>query len=293
MKTERRHDLETNELARRLTTWIEAIKPYSSYLIGGLGVILGLAIVNSVWSSNTATKDQAAWNAYAMAANALSGNVSDIELVGLQRIASDDEYSGSVMREWAYAAWADRQVLLAATNYLFDREAVKDRLNRVIGIYQTLAEDAANQEIRNRSRLGLARIYEMQNKLDAALREYGLVQGDLATIASQRAEQLRSSPAEATYAWLAEAKLPPPTAGGPGTPGSQPAFDTTVPQGSAETAGPEMRTLEDILNSLEEEPSDSDRYDQETDEQESDDTSEAADSSTDGTPTTEDDATEP
>ena len=51
MKTERRHELQNNELAAWLTVWIEKIQPYLKTVLGvlilGLVIILGIFIVQN------------------------------------------------------------------------------------------------------------------------------------------------------------------------------------------------------------------------------------------------------
>jgi len=258
MKTERRHNLETNELAHRIAVWIEKIKPYSAQLFGAAVVLLGLAVASSLWNSHSASRQEAAWDAYA-----LNIDTPDPELLSLHRVAGEDQYANTPMQEWAYVAWADRQVLWSAQTYLVDREASKDRLRRVAGIYDELASAASDRQIQNRARFGLARVYEMQNRLDEARRQYELVQGDLASLASERAKQLDSPEVQAVCAWLNTAELPKRNAtDGPGTPGSRPNFEAPLPSASSGNSTPGTRTLEDILGELSEDSPDDDRYNQ-------------------------------
>lgn len=257
MKTERRHNLETNELAHRIAMWIERIKPYSAQLFVAAIVLLGLAVANSLWNSHSASRQEAAWDAYALAID-----TADPELLSLQRVAGEDQYTDTPMQEWAYVAWADRQVLWSAQTYLVDREASKDRLRRVAGIYDELASAARDRQIQNRARFGLARVYEMQNRLDDARRQYELVQGDLAPLASERAKQLDSPEVQAACAWLDTAKLPKRIAtDGLGIPGSRPNFEAPLPSAPSGNSTPAVtHTLEELLGELDDESSDDDRY---------------------------------
>jgi len=256
MKTERRHSLETNALAHRISVWIEKIKPYSNYLFGAAAVLLGIAVVSSLWGSHSAARQKAGWDAYFMAYD-----TSDPELMSLQRVASEDQYAGTPMQEWAYVTWADRQVLLASRTYLIDREVSKDRLRRVAGIYEELASVAGDRQVQDRARLALARVYEMQDKLDDARRQYELVQGDLAPLAGERAEQLDSPDVQTACAWLNTVELPKRSAtGGAGTPGSRPDFEAPLPSTSSDESTPDTRSLEEILGGLDDQSSDDNRY---------------------------------
>lgn len=242
MKSEHRHDLETNELARHLAAWIEKIKPHSTLLIGLVGVVLGLILIGQIWSAHAASQEKAAWDAYAMATNTV-----DPELVQLLRAA--EEHPNTIMQEWAYAAWSDRQLQIAAQRYLIDRDAAQERILRVMGIYEALISDTRDQQILDRAHLGLARIYEMQNKLDDAQSEYRKVQGDMAELAEQRATQLESEEVQATCQWLAAVELPklaPPS--GPGIPGERPSFEATPPAASGGESSIDMtKSLEELL----------------------------------------------
>ena len=116
MKTERRHDLGTNELARWTTVWIEKIKPYSNLLLVALIALCGMAVVSSMWNTAAESKQEEAWSAYVIAAN-----TGRMEMAEMKTLAMNDEYSGTTMQEWAFATWADRQLLLASQAYLFNR----------------------------------------------------------------------------------------------------------------------------------------------------------------------------
>jgi hypothetical protein len=255
MKTERRHDLGTNELAHWTAGWIERIKPYSSLLVTALIVLLGTAVVGSIWNSASQSQQERAWSAFAMAMN-----TSDFELKKVQQIASSDEYSGTDMQEWAFAAWADRQLSLASRSYLSNREASKERLQRIVGTYEQLAESSGDQQIRNRARYGLAQVYELQNRLEEARSQYDLVQGDYEAIARSRADHLMAPGMEETYNWLATAELPRRAfPDGPGTPGSRPAFEADFPDASKGPLDLGPKSLEEIFGTGDTDDSE-DRY---------------------------------
>jgi len=243
MKTERRHDLGTNDLARWVTGWIEKIKPYSTLLVSGVVVLLGTLVVGSMWSSVSESEQAAAWDAYALAIN-----TSDMEMHDMQRVATDDDHAGTVMQEWAFATWADRQLTLASQAYLIDRTVTEERLRRVVSVYEQLAESAGDEQLRNRAHYGLAQVYEMQNRLDDARRQYDLVQGDLEAIARVRADHMLAPGVQEAYDWLATVDLPQRALqDAPGTPGSRPAFEAELPDASSVPMNLGTRSLEEIF----------------------------------------------
>jgi len=236
MKTERRHDLETNSLALKLTHWIESVKPHSRLVLGLVSLVVVLLVISSTWSSYLVSAEKVAWDAFALARN-----TTDPELMAVQKLGTAEEYAGTRMQEWAQITWADRQVTLAAGVYLRDREAAQDRLRGVIGLYDGLATNGLDQQIQNRARFGLARVYELQNKVEQAALEYALVEGDLAPMASERAKQLQTEDVKESCNWLATAELPKlDLTGGQGATGVRPNFDALLPVTStsdeAETA---------------------------------------------------------
>ena len=260
MKTERRHDLETNSLALKMTQWIETIKPHINKLLGAVAVIVGLMAINSIWNSKSAANEQNAWDAFAQARTS-----TDPELMSVQKLAESEEFAGTRMREWAQIVWADRQVLLSARTYLFDRKAALSRLRGVIGIYDGLTTSASDPELRDRAHFGLGRVYELQNKVNLAQQQFAKVQGDLGPIASQRAEQLQSGGVKDDCEWLATAELPKrDLTGGQGASGQKPSFNATIPKTSATDSAAEQVGLEDLLENFSGDEKVEDRYEEES-----------------------------
>ena len=246
MKSQHRHELETNWLAHNMAGWIERLKPHSTKLLTVVGIVVGLLLVVSISASVSVSKDKAAWEAYSLAMN-----TTDPELMQLQQVA--EEYPGTTMQEWAYATWADRQLLIASSRYLIDRDAVRNRLRNVQGIYESITQ-AGNPQIRDRAHLGLARIYEMLDQLDKAQTEYALVAGDLAPMAKERSSQLEAAEVQQSCQWLATAALPKrAAANGSGLSGTKPPFEAISPAtGSPATGSPATGRNDQSLKSIEE-----------------------------------------
>ena len=258
MKTERRHELQTNTLAQEITLWSDKLRPYANVLIGGVGVLLALYAVSTMWMNYRGQRDVQSWDAYQMAV--LDG---DIELKDLQRIAAGDEFAGTKMQEWAYVTWADRQLLLASQQYLSDREGAKKNLNEVAAVYEQFAQNGSDPEIRNRSRLGWARVNEMQDRLDEACRQYGLVEGAIGELAAKRAKELESKQTQEDIKWLATASLPKPArAAGAQSSAQRPGFEASTPAADAPGESPidSSKSLEDVLGSLGAGSEETDRY---------------------------------
>lgn len=232
MKTERRHELETNTLAKGLNDWSERVRPYHSAILAGIALLLLAYIGASMWSAYRATRERAAWDAYEMA---VLRDDSDLKL--LQQAATGGDHDGTTMQEWAYITWADRQLHQASLAYLIDREGANERLDAISAVYRQYADDASSPEVRNRARLGLGRVSEMKNRLDEAREHYGKVDGAFTAVAEARIKELDANGAKEAVAWLATVELPRPTGlGGPGMPGVRPPLDPGAPETDATDA---------------------------------------------------------
>lgn len=234
MKSEHRHELETNWLAKQLDIWIEQWKPYAGTVLGAIAVAVAAIVGWTLYNGSTASQQTEAWNAYN---NAVVGMRPDIEALR----ESAEEFPGSKMKELADITWADGQVWMATREYIYLRSGALEALDRAQSAYEGVIRTTSDPRLENRARLGLARIYEMRNELDKAKDEYGRVEGAFAPIAKMRAERLAEPDVKATYDWLATAQPPRPRAPlGPGTPGQTPEFsvgDMTLPGGTTGAAG--------------------------------------------------------
>ena len=247
MKSEHRHELETNELSASLAKSIEQLKPLSGQILVVVGLLLGLYAGLTIWNSQTAQTEQEAWEAYAFATDSI-----DPELDDLQKVADDERYAGTRMSEWAYVSWADRQTLSAMRYYFLDREKTDEFLRNAEGIYQQFGSNASDEVVMNQARFGLARVYELQNKIDEARTQYLTVRGSLQPKAAERAEHLQSDSVKEATEWLATAELPQrDLTGGMGASGARPSFDAAVPAATSSKDSITEESLEELLRDLE------------------------------------------
>lgn len=235
MKTERRHDLETNDLARITAEWIEKLKPHASTIFGSAIVVFGLLILISYWGSGSNFREQGAWDKFAKA-YLTQGS----DQIGLQEVATDEAFVGSPMQDWAQVTWADQQTAQASGFYFTERDSADELLTSAAAIYEGLIDTTKSEEIRNRSRYGLGRVYELQNRLDEAITQYDSVAGTLQMLAENRSEELAKPETKESYEWLSKVKISKPSSGSAS--GTKPAFEAPLP-----TGGLEASSVEDIL----------------------------------------------
>ena len=237
MKTERRHELETNTLAKKLARWIELVKPYSKVFGGVLVAVLVIAVVGMFVRRQAARAEAAAWDAYYQATE--GGRPSLDEL-----LAVADEHRNTSVEPWARIAWADSQLQVGARLLFHDRSTAQQFLSRAIDAYRELKTDAGNDLIRQRAIYGLARANETLSHLDRAHQEYAEVGGAFAEAAKARATLIEEKPSKEFYDWFAQAKMPQAVQStDPGIPGQRPDFsveglDEAAATGTAPTPSP-------------------------------------------------------
>src|SRR5262249_44113596 len=101
MKTVRRHELQTNELAQRLSAWYEQIKPYSSTItLVAVGVLVVLAISGFVASQRRAAS-ATAWESYFETGE--SETLEPQDYADKMRKAAK-EHAGTSVEDWALLA---------------------------------------------------------------------------------------------------------------------------------------------------------------------------------------------
>ncbi len=240
MKSQHRHDLETNELAKWLTSKIDEVKPYSTPV---LGVVIAVLVVLFGWSwlsGSSEARQQAAWAMYNQAVETPVPNLEGLRLAA-------EENPGTAVQLLADIAWADGQVYRASQLYIISRTEVDKALTGAESTYQSLLRSTKDQRLLGRVHLGLGRLYELRNELDKAREQYGAVEGDFAELAQQRVKELEKGQVQETCDWLAAAQPPRATPStGLGTPGQRPDFsapDMTLPSGTTEGTRPTSDSL--------------------------------------------------
>lgn len=224
MKTTRRHELQTNELADRLSHWIEAVKPYSR---AALAVVLAIVVVIFAWSylsSQSSRKQAEGWNAFFAAMNERDPQES------LADIAS--RYAGSEVASWARVTLADIQTQIGTNQLFAEKGKAKDELRDAAEKYRAVLLETQEPALLQRAMFGLARAHEAQgtpDSLDNARKEYRSIgekwpDSPYAKDAASRAVALDTAAAKNFYDWVAKYEPPRTMANEPGTPGAKPDF---------------------------------------------------------------------
>jgi hypothetical protein len=214
MKSERRHELEHNELLNWLNKTFSSIKPY-------LNLILGLAVFLAViylayawWRSHATTQTAASWNALYKAG-------------GDPKILDDviTKYPRTTVAQAANLKMADFY-LANGCNSLFENKSVGEaQIARAIQLYRIVLADNRNPLIREQAMFGLARACEANSDLAEAVKQYEELakqwpQGAYATHAAAAIERLNKQSSKAWYDRFAKFEAKPaaeqPSASGKG-----------------------------------------------------------------------------
>jgi hypothetical protein len=166
MKAERRHELKHNELADWMGERLEMLRPHATGILLGVGLLLAI-VLGSVWyfSGETAAASKA-WSQYFQAFSEREPQKI------LQNLA--DEQSGSKAAWWAVIALGDINLSEGAGMLHTDRSEAKKRLELAEQAYKK-AELSDDRMLKNRARLGLAKVKESQCLPDEARKYYELV----------------------------------------------------------------------------------------------------------------------
>lgn len=224
MKTERRHELQTNTLADALGHAVDSVRPYSQIAVGA--VLAALVVVGVVKYLSVRSQESVvdAWNLYLQASTA-GGATSDEELARLI-----EQYPDTAAAQWSHLQLAD-QALSEGIGQLFqNRSEANEKLRKAEQHYQAVQQRASEALLQERATLGLARVYESQGNLEKAQQEYQRVldkwpNGAYAITARERVKDLSQKSTKEFYDWFAVNEPKSSLDSGLGTPGSRPSFN--------------------------------------------------------------------
>ena len=132
MKSERRHELQHNDLAEWAVRTYEGILPYRTSILGGsLLLVVGLAAWQ-IWHSHSQSQAVEAWNAVETGKTCLR-QLYDYPQMAQQYAGmmqkANETYSGSPAGEWAQMLTADSCLFLGQSQLMGNNEAARNFLN--------------------------------------------------------------------------------------------------------------------------------------------------------------------
>ena len=222
MKTERRHELATNDLADWIGDKLEELRPYSTAIWATVLAALVLVFAGVYWSRKSDAQLEAGWDLYFQARTQ--------DTVGeLRELADGDPKSPAGL--WARSTLGDRR-LAEGVNLLFEERAeAQQALADAVEAYEYVLSNAPSKSLlAERATFGLGEAFESQNELDKARAQYEALKsnwpdGAFSAEADRRLADLDRAATKSFYDWFAkqEPKRKPPAS--KLTPGKTSDFD--------------------------------------------------------------------
>jgi len=243
MKSERRHELETNELADWIGGLIAKIKPYQNAI---LGVVLLGAVAGAVYawmSRQSAAESGAAWDELYSVMLSGTSNPADFDAVATS-------HPGTTTAHWATVLSGEVR-LARGCNELFTRKDLgREELKKAEERFLAVLEKCPIDTLRERATFGLAQTHEAQGDLGKAVESWsspalkdsgqkpdrgyrGVMNlwpgGTFANMAQKRVDDLETPSTKAFYGYFAKWKPKSPLDDESASPGVRPPTDLVLP----------------------------------------------------------------
>ncbi len=149
MKTERRHELQTNVLADWLGLQIERFEEYGRLIVGVL--IAGIVLIGlySYMRTQSAYRNEQGWQRYFAAMDDMAQK-GDAE--PLTQLAESPEFSGTPVGEWAVLSLADYHLREGIGQLFTDRPAATKSLRSAVDGYNFIVDRSKSPMLEERAR---------------------------------------------------------------------------------------------------------------------------------------------
>jgi len=219
MKSDRRHELQTNELANWIGRQYERHQGHLPTVLWGALAIVAVIVLIGVWGSRSSNSVAGAWEEFYQVGNA------DPKVRSKRLEALVEKYHDTEIALWARLDLADQLCYDGHAKLDFEREAAKTYLSKAQKNYALVLQDPkALPEMIRRAALAEARCWELMGDRENAIETYKAVakrfaniQPELSADAASRASELEQPEAADFYKWLAD--YTPPVSRLPNLPG--------------------------------------------------------------------------
>lgn len=155
MKSEHRHDLQTNDLSKLMVQAEPFVEKYGVKAVVAAGVIFVLVLGYLTWSSNRTGQEAEGWTRLAACTS-----TADFETVA-------EDFSGTKVAQWALVHAAESHLQSGIRSSFTDRSAGDRDLGDAKEQFQKLLDSAGTlPEIRERALFGMARTEESMSDGD-------------------------------------------------------------------------------------------------------------------------------
>ena len=227
MKTQRRHELQTNQLADRIGVYIQKVRPYQKPILYGLATVAVLGAAVLYLSNLQQAKAGASWEDY-------FGAMVEQQPEALAEVAR--LHSGSTAALWARQAAGDMKLSTGAMLLFRDRNEARKNLKDAEKEFLAIEQDGARYPmLLQRARYGLGQVYESLCEVDKARDYYKKVasaepDSALGQLAQRRHDQIAGQDPDRWFAWF-EKQVPKTPVAPVSATGQQPStpFDLEAP----------------------------------------------------------------
>lgn len=225
MQSDRRHELEDNDLAGTTVELVERIRPHFRSILVAVGLLFAALAAWTLVSSQQSAGREQSWSACFAALSSGDGN----RLADVVRQHPDTPAAG-----WAQLVLADSVLQDGCDGLFTDRVQGTMRLEDAVGRYRQLLASRPTGMLAERAVFGLARANEALGNLDEARKGYEAVVADhaggaAASLAAGRVAALSRESTRQWYDWFGAQKPQPSPGSGtaPAAPPESPAADAS------------------------------------------------------------------
>ncbi len=260
MKTDRRHELQTNVLADWIGKHMQQSQGYAKTVLAVILLLAAVAIAGMFLAKDQAARAQVGWNQFFQA-------FSERDPEALEVVAATNQ--GTTAGFWAHLAEADLRLAEGIGDLYTNRENAKKNLAEAERNYLTVDAGASEKILRERAWFGLGQTYESLADIDKAKTYYGKLASSAPTSAlgkeaKRRSDALSDATTAKWYNWFANQTPRPPTIPGAAgdfglpnlpsdlgnlsdrpdlsLPGLPPASSGAVPNAAPPEPGPELNS---------------------------------------------------
>jgi tetratricopeptide (TPR) repeat protein len=171
MKTERRHELQTNVLADWLGHQIEAVRPYTNALLATVLVLVAASLAIAYFVNDRSARNSEGWADYFAA-------MSERDATRLRTVAALDDDAAWAKKRPVWALWAaqsagDLELGRGLASLFTSAEEANSALRKAKECFERVAAaDYADPDLRQRAVFGLGTYFESIGSLREAAERY-------------------------------------------------------------------------------------------------------------------------
>ena len=205
MKSERRHELETNDLADWLGHASTTVQPYFKTVLAAVLLLIAVLVGRSMLASSSQRQNNESWSAFFASRTLQSADA-------MRDVAK--QFPRAKATPWALQLAGEFGLREGIEKLLIDRDKAKEILKQSADDYSLAIQKATDQAVQKRASLGLAQVYETLGDFEQATTQYQKVvanwPGDpIADLAQRRADFIARKDTLAFADWFKEQKIDP------------------------------------------------------------------------------------